>query len=145
VPAGASVPAEVYADQPKQDQVIGAELFTIPGLWEGIQDKIYAESRVDSIKYQQKLRRIISQDDIDKAIMSTISASSNSLFRKRMTNTNALLIENDLTFVGHLVFLFLISGIWNCGMSNHQIAFASPFKINVNLIEWNPLVKISRE
>jgi len=68
VPAGSSIVAEVYADQAKPDQVIGAELFTVPGLWEGIQDKIYGESQADAIKYQQKIRRIISQEDIDKAV-----------------------------------------------------------------------------
>ena len=68
VPAGGQVVADVYADQAKPEMAVGAELFTIPGLWEGLQDKIYGQSLEGAIKYQQKLRRIIAQDDIDKAL-----------------------------------------------------------------------------
>ena len=68
VPAGGQVVADIYADQAKPEMAVGAELFTIPGLWEGLQDKIYGQSLERAIKYQQKLRRIIAQDDIDKAL-----------------------------------------------------------------------------
>ena len=68
VPAGGQVVADIYADQAKPEMAVGAELFTIPGLWEGLQDKIYGQSLEGAIKYQQKLRRIIAQDDIDKAL-----------------------------------------------------------------------------
>jgi len=69
VPAGGQVVADVYADVAKPESAVGAELFTVPGLWEGLQDKIYGESVAGAIKYQQKLRRIITQDDIDKALI----------------------------------------------------------------------------
>lgn len=69
VPANSSVIADIYADQAKQEMVVGAETFTVPGLWEGLQDKIYGETKVDSVKYQQKLRRIIGQHDIDQALV----------------------------------------------------------------------------
>ncbi len=45
VPAGSKVEnVEVYADQPGKTGNIGPTKFTIPGLWPGLQDKIYAES-----------------------------------------------------------------------------------------------------
>ncbi|MFH1207916.1 MAG: hypothetical protein V1668_04985 [Patescibacteria group bacterium] len=45
VPAGGKVEdVEVYADQPGKTGNIGPVKFTIPGLWLGLQDKIYAES-----------------------------------------------------------------------------------------------------
>jgi len=44
VPAGGSIEVEVYADQPGPEYDIDPTKFTIPGLWEGLQDKIYAES-----------------------------------------------------------------------------------------------------
>ncbi len=68
VPAGGQVNADVYADDAKPASVVGVERFTVPGLWEGLQDKIYGQSTEGAIKYQQKLRRIIAQDDIDKAL-----------------------------------------------------------------------------
>jgi hypothetical protein len=69
VPAGGEIKVDIYADEAKQESVVsGSELFTVPGLWEGLQDKIYGQSAEGSIKYQQKLRRIIAQEDIDKAL-----------------------------------------------------------------------------
>jgi len=45
VPAGGQIDnVEVYADQAGAGGNIGATTFTIPGLWPGLQDKIFAES-----------------------------------------------------------------------------------------------------
>ncbi len=44
VPAGASVLAEIEADQPGASGNIPASRFTLPGLWPGLQEQIYAES-----------------------------------------------------------------------------------------------------
>ena len=68
VPAGGQLEAEVYADQPKADMTVGDERFTIPGLWEGLQDKVYAESKAGDIAYKKKTKGIVSQEDIDKAM-----------------------------------------------------------------------------
>ncbi len=67
VPAGGKVEAEVYADVAKPEMAIGASKFTIPGLWAGIQDKIYAESKVP-LKFSQKIKYAIKQSDIDGAV-----------------------------------------------------------------------------
>ncbi|MBI4133744.1 hypothetical protein HY478_03955 [Candidatus Uhrbacteria bacterium] len=44
VPARGEVGVEVYADEPGPSGEIGPTRFTIPGLWEGLQDEIYARS-----------------------------------------------------------------------------------------------------
>lgn len=67
IPAGAQVETEIYADQPSKDNVIGAEKLTFPGLWEGMQDKVYAESKDGDIKYGQETKKVITQEQIDKA------------------------------------------------------------------------------
>jgi hypothetical protein len=67
VPAGGRVVAEVYADEAKREMAIGPGKFTIPGLWAGIQDKIYAESQ-EPMKYFEKVKYIIKQNDLDKAV-----------------------------------------------------------------------------
>ena len=41
--------------------------FTIPGLWAGIQDKIYAQSQ-EPMKYSEKIKYTIKQSDIDNAV-----------------------------------------------------------------------------
>jgi len=66
VPAGGEVKAEVYADDPSPEMAIKATRFTIPGLWAGLQDKIYAESDSD-IVYRQKVKKYIVDSDFDNA------------------------------------------------------------------------------
>ncbi len=67
VPAGGRVEAEVYADTVKPEMAIGPSKFTVPGLWAGIQDKIYAESQ-EPMRYSQRVKYIIGQSDIDNAV-----------------------------------------------------------------------------
>jgi len=67
IPAGGTVTANVYADKPSADMAIDTlTRFTIPGLWAGIQDRIYAEN-VGPLTYQTQVKRIIKQSDLDKA------------------------------------------------------------------------------
>lgn len=67
VPAGGSVEAELYADEPNPDMAVSPTKFTIPGLWAGLQDKIYAESK-ESITYSKKVKKHITADDIENSI-----------------------------------------------------------------------------
>lgn len=67
VPAGGQVVAEVYADQAKPEMAIGPSKFTIPGLWAGIQDKIYAQSN-QAMEYSEKIKYTIRQSDLDNAV-----------------------------------------------------------------------------
>ncbi len=67
VPAGGTVKVAVYADEPKEEMAIGPTKFTIPGLWAGLQDKIYAESKGKFV-YQKKIKKHIKQEDIDNAL-----------------------------------------------------------------------------
>ena len=67
VPAGGQLEVEVYADEPGQDMIIGPAHFTIPGLWAGLQDEIYGESK-EPMKYSRQVKKYIKQDDIDKAV-----------------------------------------------------------------------------
>ncbi|MFW0837659.1 MAG: hypothetical protein ACKKL5_01535 [Candidatus Komeilibacteria bacterium] len=51
VPAGGQITAPVQADKVGDEYLIGPTHFTMPGLWEGLQDKIYAQSD-QSMTYQ---------------------------------------------------------------------------------------------
>ncbi|MDP2586897.1 MAG: hypothetical protein Q8P32_03960 [Candidatus Komeilibacteria bacterium] len=66
VPAGGQVTASVEADQPGTQFEIGPAKFTIPGLWEGLRDKIYAESVAD-FKISSRTQYQITQQLIDRA------------------------------------------------------------------------------
>lgn len=64
-PAGGEVQVKVYADEKGKDYEIGPSRFIIPGLWEGLQDKIFAES-FEPMKGGARVTKIISEDDILK-------------------------------------------------------------------------------
>lgn len=66
VPANGSVEVDIYADEPSSEMAIGPSKFTIPGLWAGLQNQIYAESS-EAVKYQEKVQRIIQPIDIEGA------------------------------------------------------------------------------
>jgi len=65
VPAGGRVKAKVYADKPGKEGEIGPTTFTIPGLWVGLQDKIYAISEKPMTGGIQKIG-YVTQKDIDQ-------------------------------------------------------------------------------
>ncbi|HUT22329.1 MAG TPA: hypothetical protein VMX18_02885 [Candidatus Bipolaricaulota bacterium] len=66
VPAGGSVNAKVYADDPNSFKEIKPTKFTIPGLWEGLQDQIYGESSTTFLNSAQEVG-FVQQKDIDRA------------------------------------------------------------------------------
>jgi hypothetical protein len=67
IPAGGSVEVEIYADKPRADMYVGPTNFTIPGLWAGLQDQIFAETK-EEITYKQQVKKHITEVDIDNSI-----------------------------------------------------------------------------
>ncbi|MCX6799618.1 MAG: hypothetical protein NT091_00520, partial [Candidatus Falkowbacteria bacterium] len=61
--AGKSVRVPIYTEKTDKEYAIGPTNFTIPGLWSGIQDKIYARSDSAFI-YQENSKRFITNVDI---------------------------------------------------------------------------------
>ncbi len=65
-PAGSKVKVKVYADQPGVSGEIGPTRFIIPGLWPGLQDKIYGISEEPMTGGLIEIKTI-TQDDIEQA------------------------------------------------------------------------------
>lgn len=66
VPAGGSVEVGIYADEPGPGGEVGPTRFTIPGLWEGLQDQIYAES-TEKTCCGVKTVRLLTDEDLKAA------------------------------------------------------------------------------
>lgn len=66
VPAGGEVTVAVYADKPSADMAIAPTSFTIPGLWAGLQDKIYAKSD-EAFVFTKKVRKYVNASDLELA------------------------------------------------------------------------------
>lgn len=90
VPAGKSVEVEIYADDPSSKMAIGPSKFTIPGLWAGLQDKIYAESK-EPIEYKQRIKKFITQSDINNSV----EDAKNSLLIKAKNDIDGDYISYD--------------------------------------------------
>lgn len=68
VPAGGNVEASVYAETVDPSFTLANTRLTIPGLWAGLQDKIYGEAKIGSVTYKEKAEFSVTQADIDEAI-----------------------------------------------------------------------------
>ena len=67
VPAGGQVQVAVYAADIDPSFALADARLTIPGLWAGLQDKIYAEVKRGDVTYKEQKSGIVSQADIDEA------------------------------------------------------------------------------
>jgi len=66
VPAQGTVTVGIYADVPGPAGEIGPSHFTIPGLWEGLRDKIFADSTTPTSGGMRTVRTV-TQEDITNA------------------------------------------------------------------------------
>lgn len=72
VPAGGSVTVEAYSDQPGSEYNIEPTTFTIPGLWEGLQTDIYAESTTP-FTGGQRLEKAITDEVLQQSASSLLA------------------------------------------------------------------------
>lgn len=90
VPAGGKVEnVEVYADQPSEAAAkLGPSKFTIPGLWTGLQDKIYGQSFAPMHGGAQEIT-FITQTDLDNAYSDLTQTLSNQVMESLKTKMNS--------------------------------------------------------
>lgn len=97
IPAGGTIKAAVYADKVSPDMAIPPTRFTIPGLWLGLQDKIYATSE-NTFEYRHQVKKYIKQRDLDQAIndiKTTLSAKADKSISSFYNNGEALAYSLD--------------------------------------------------
>ena len=98
VPAGGQVTVAIYSSNPSQAMAIGPTTFTIPGLWAGLQDKIYAQSNTAFI-YQQKVKKYVNASDLDQAAQdinnSLMAAAKAQIASSSSPDTSWLYLQND--------------------------------------------------
>lgn len=69
VPAGGSVVVEVYGETADPSFALADARLTIPGLWAGLQDKIYAEAKANEVAYKEIKKFSVAQSDLDAAVV----------------------------------------------------------------------------
>ena len=104
IPAGGTVKAEVYADQPAEAMAIAPTRFTIPGLWLGLQKQIYATSE-DTFEYRHQVKHYVKQSDLDQAtsdIKQTLAAKADKLLAEQKSDDSkafAYSLDDDAAIV----------------------------------------------
>ncbi len=98
VPAGGSVEVEIYADNPSEQMAILPTKFVIPGLWAGLQDKIYAES-YEPFEFKKDIKKFITQEDVNRAVNylndEIIKQAETRVKNSSGTNKNIFSIDNQ--------------------------------------------------
>ncbi|MFA4873651.1 MAG: hypothetical protein WC659_07045 [Patescibacteria group bacterium] len=92
VPAGGETEVEARADIPGKEGDLPPTRFTIPGLRQGLQDKIYAVSKTPITGGERRISTI-TEDDIEKARTALARISADTLQQLKWEN------ESDDTFI----------------------------------------------
>jgi hypothetical protein len=102
IPAGGSTKVDIYTDQPSQDMAVAPTTFTIPGLWAGLQDKIFAKS-TSSFVYASNVQKFVQQSDIDKAMQdlkASLAKQVNDQFNNNYRGFDKVIVQvNDDSMV----------------------------------------------
>ncbi len=101
IPSGGQAEVWAEADQAGEQFATGPTTFIIPGLWEGLQDKIYAESK-DGMTLESRPTYLVSQADLDNlqaqaragAIQEALDKFNAILPAKLAVNESQLLVES---------------------------------------------------
>ncbi|MDD5527725.1 MAG: hypothetical protein PHO56_01985 [Patescibacteria group bacterium] len=97
IPAGGSTEVEIYTDEPSPEMAIGPTTFNIPGLWAGLQDKIYAKSATAFV-YQSNVQKFVQAMDIEKAaqdIKESLIKKVNDQFASNYKGFDKVIVQID--------------------------------------------------
>jgi hypothetical protein len=90
IPAGGQIEADVYADAPNSFIELAPTTFIIPGLWQGLQDKVYAESK-SVLKSTGESIKVVKPSDIEEArarLFDKLYGQAIDEFKKQLPNEN---------------------------------------------------------
>lgn len=97
VPAGGEKEVAIYTDDPGPDMAIEPTEFTIPGLWAGLRDKVYAENK-EAFTYNMGVERFAEKEDIERAtedIKHSLKKRAEDKFTGEYENKDELIFELD--------------------------------------------------
>ncbi len=130
LPANGRVEVDVYADDPNSFQEIAPTKFTIPGLWEGLQSSIYAESK-SVIKSSGESIKVVKAVDIAR----TKDKLTEELYNKAIQDFNAQLPGKNFTTI--VVTKKVISEKASLEVESVADKFIVNLKLNVILVALN--------
>lgn len=133
VPAGGEVTTWVYPDKPEEFTEIQPTRFVIPGLWSGLQDKIYAGNSEVLKKGAQKIK-IISEDDLKQAEEDLI----NQLSQKAINEFNQQLAENQ-NFYSKLVQKEVLTKNFDGQVGDSRDNFTATIKARIAVVAFDEI------
>lgn len=132
VPAGSKIEnIEVYADQLGASGNIGPATFSIPGLWPGLQDKIYAESTAPMTSGLREARTITQQ-----IINETKSVLKGELINKAKKNlvNNDEIKNHQFNKLGQAVATIILEEESSAAEGEEATSFAITMKLKVIVV-----------
>lgn len=95
VPAGGSLDVSVLADQPGDEYEIGPTQFTIPGLWEGLQDKIYGKNE-SPLQRQETTSNGVTPRDLEEAKNSLLKRAESEVIQTESKADEYVITDSQL-------------------------------------------------
>ncbi len=140
VSAGKSITAEVYADQAGASGNVAAGKFTIPGLSNALQAKIYGETEKPMTGGVQKVG-VLSQSDIDKGKETFLSVLDEKI--KQALAKEIKLEENQVALLGKEVQK--IETLEKLGQEVSEFTLTAKVLVKIVVVDSEELVKIAKE
>ena len=101
VPAGGEAKGYLQADKAGDDYLVPAGKFTIPGLWAGLQDKIYGQS-TDTASFKQLSAQALTDGDIKDASDNLLEAMKAKAIAQLQAKLPTNVQLNADQIVGHI-------------------------------------------
>ena len=140
IPIGGQVEVWAEADQEGETFVIEATQFTIPGLWEGVQEMVYAESK-DGMKLQSVPRYLATQENLN-----TVQADIKAQAKKQGLKVINEILSDNLKIQSEQLFLeYETSEITPLGAETKEVALTQ--KVLAYGVVFSPedLIEISQK
>ncbi|MBU1202934.1 hypothetical protein KKH39_02745 [Patescibacteria group bacterium] len=140
VPAGGQVEVWAEADQTGAEYVTEATTFIIPGLWEGLQDKIYAET-TEGMKQTSIPHYSVSQENLDKVIAELKTSAE----KKAVENINNILPENLSISAKQIIFEFEVVESSELGDVSEETSVTENVTAHALIFDQQKLFELAQE
>jgi hypothetical protein len=141
IPAGQSAQVWAEADQEGENLAIpGPVKLTIPGLWEGLQTKIYAEAK-DGFKLQSLPKYLVTEANLAEAQSQLLAQAK----KQSLENINKLLIDNLKIKESQLLLTLQTIKSSQLGEATPTISLTEKVTAHGLIFDYNDLLKVAKE
>ncbi|MDX9892880.1 MAG: hypothetical protein RB292_00510 [Patescibacteria group bacterium] len=128
VPPGGKIKVQVYPEDENNFSQINPARLMIPGLWEGLQDKIYAENE-EPLRLGGNLVTVVSQEDLNRAQ----DELKQELFQQALSQVNGQLAANQALWP-KLISSEIPQVTFDAGLDQEASQFTASLKVRAVVV-----------